>query len=174
MNKHEHFFINGQAAQSEPLHYRACGLDNIFLLNGFEREEVDGEEYVTIHDMDGLWKAIGIHLVLHQKTLNPQEVRFLRRHMKMTQAELAKDLRVTDQTVARWEKGEANIPGPADFALRTAFLLSPAAQPEGKKIVQEIIERFRELSDTDETSSPKAVFSQKGHRWKEVSGRKAA
>ena len=40
----EHFCINGRAYESEPLHYRECGLDNIFLLNGFHHEVVDGEE----------------------------------------------------------------------------------------------------------------------------------
>ena len=80
----------------------------------------DGEEHITIHNLDGLWKTIGLHIVLRQKTLAPQEVGFLRQQMDLTQAELAKMLRVTDQTVARWEKGDTAVNGTADFALRAA------------------------------------------------------
>jgi DNA-binding transcriptional regulator YiaG len=163
----EHFCINGRAYESEPLHYRECGLDNIFLLNGFHHEVVDGEEYVTVEDMDGLWKAIGLHLVARRKTFSPQEIRFLRNQMDMTQAELGSILRVTDQTVARWEKGEVGIPGPADFALRTAFLLSPVAQPEGKKIVEELLPLIRRLAETDEVTPASVVFSHKAKKWKE-------
>jgi hypothetical protein len=36
-------------------------------------------------------------------------------------------LRVTDQTVARWEKGETTIPGVAGQMLRVLFLASDCA-----------------------------------------------
>ncbi len=153
MSTREHFKIEGRAYKREPLRYRECGLDSVFLLNGFRKEVVDGEEFVTIEDLDGLWKAIGLHLVLRRKTFSPQEVRFLRRQMDMTQAELAALLRVSDQTVARWEKGEVNVPGPADFALRTTFLLSPTAQPEGKQLVDKLLALVRKLAEEDEVES---------------------
>jgi transcriptional regulator with XRE-family HTH domain len=44
--------------------------------------------------------------------------------MDLTQAELGAKLRVSDQTVARWEKGETPIPGRADGMLRIPFLAS--------------------------------------------------
>jgi transcriptional regulator with XRE-family HTH domain len=40
--------------------------------------------------------------------------------MGLTQAELGAKLRVTDQTVARWEKGQTD-PGPADMPIRIRF-----------------------------------------------------
>jgi hypothetical protein len=60
------------AVDDHPLHYTACGLDNVYLLNGFKRETIDGEEYVTVEDLDGLWKAIGLHLVTTRKALAPE------------------------------------------------------------------------------------------------------
>lgn len=173
MNNREHFFIKGEAHDREPLHYRQCGLDNIFLLNGFRRETVDGEEYVTIDNMDGLWKAIGLHLVTQRKTFMAQDVKFLRHQMDVTQSELAKMLRVTDQTVARWEKGKAGVDGTADFALRAAFLLSPTSQPEGKELLDEFIKHIQELSETDEEQTTDTVFSRKGSKWKGVRRRAA-
>ena len=101
----------------EPLHYKACGLDDVYLFNGFKIETIDGEDYLTVEDLDGLWKAIGLHLVTTRKELAPKEIRFLRHHMNFTQAELAAQMRVTDQTVARWEKGLNELSGPADMML---------------------------------------------------------
>ena len=49
----------GPEPTGEPLHYKQCGLDDVYLLNGFTRETINGEEYVTIEDLDGLWKAPG-------------------------------------------------------------------------------------------------------------------
>jgi DNA-binding transcriptional regulator YiaG len=163
----ELFRIEGEAHEREPLHWRECGLDNIFLLNGFTREIMDGEEYVTVENLDGLWKAVGLHLVAKQKTLGPREVRFLRHHMDLTQAELARYLRVSDQTVARWEKGETPLPGPADVAIRSAYLASAAVQPEGRKILDRLLEMLGDLTDTDEGSPAALNFRHGNHRWRE-------
>jgi DNA-binding transcriptional regulator YiaG len=149
-----------------PLHYTACGLDNVYLFNGFKRETIDGEDYVTIEDLDGLWKAIGLHLVTTRKALAPKEIRFLRQHMDMTQAELGARLRVSDQTVARWEKDRCDLPGPADVMLRVLFLGSRVAQPEGNELLREIIKLLDELQERDE-STKADVFEQRGKRWKD-------
>jgi hypothetical protein len=58
MTKNILSFQMGKQLAEQPLHYTACGLDNVYLLNGFKREIIDGEEYVTIEDMDGLWRAL--------------------------------------------------------------------------------------------------------------------
>ena len=159
MTKPELFTCGFGAHQPKPYHYKECGLDNIFLLNGFTLEDVDGEEYVSIDNVDGLWKAIGINLVAKQKTFSPSEIRFLRSQMDLTQAELAKFLRVDDQTVARWEKKHCKMPGPADLALRFLFLSSEVAQPEGGEIVQRAHELIKEIVDRDEPLADMLHFS---------------
>jgi DNA-binding transcriptional regulator YiaG len=151
----------------EPLHYKACGLDDVYLLNGFKTEIIDGEEYVTIEDLDGLWKAIGLHLVTTRKALAPKEIRFLRHHMNLTQAELAGQMRVTDQTVARWEKGIAEMPGPADMVLRVLFLGSKVAQPEGVKFLREILKVYDDLLERDEPKAKPTMFEHGKKKWKE-------
>jgi DNA-binding transcriptional regulator YiaG len=165
-----HFQMSNQfAVEEQPLHYTACGLDNVYLLSGFKRETIDGEEYVTIEDMDGLWKAIGLHLVTTRKALAPKEIRFLRQHMEMTQAELGARLRVSDQTVARWEKDQCELPGPADMMLRVLFLGSSVAQPEGNKLLHKIIKLLDELQERDE-SKKADVFEHEDEQWQD-SGR---
>src|SRR5260370_24035855 len=105
-------FVHGRRDHAAtPYHYKECGLDNIYLMNGFSIEEVDGENYVSIENVDALWKVIGLNLVTKQKTFSPSEIRFLRGQMDLTQAELASYLRVDDQTVARWEKSKCSLPG---------------------------------------------------------------
>lgn len=154
-------------SKDAPLHWRECGLDNIVLLNGFTREIVDGEEFVTVENVEALWKAIGLHLVVNRRTLSPRELRFLRRQMDMTQAELGQLLRVSEQAVARWEKGQCELPGPADFALRTAFLLSDVAQPEGATMVRKLLTILRTLTATPEDRSSPMAFRHSDDRWNE-------
>jgi DNA-binding transcriptional regulator YiaG len=163
----ELYSISGQAHEPEPLHYPQCGLDNVYLLNGFRLEVIDGEEALTIDDMDGLWKAIGLHLVCRRKVLSPKELKFLRRHMDLTQMGLAQYLRVTDQAVARWEKGETRLPGPADVAIRQAFLSAPVAQPEGMRIARHFRKMMKELVGTDEIPALTIAFRHGPDRWLE-------
>ncbi len=107
----------------------------------FSREIIDDEEYLTIENLDALWKAIAMHLVTKQKVLAPKELRFLRERMGLTQAELGARLRVSDQTVARWEKGKGE-PGPGDIASPSVVSWRrEQAQPEGRKMLEHFVER---------------------------------
>ncbi|WP_454917093.1 helix-turn-helix domain-containing protein [Xanthobacter sediminis] len=161
----EHFYIDGQGDAAEPYHYTECGLDNIYLANGFRKETYDGEEYVSIENVDGLWKAIGFSLLRRSNLLEPKEIRFLRRHIGMTQAELAQMLRVDAQTVARWEKGQTEIQGPADMAIRVLMLASSVMQPEGGEVLSHMAEFMQKLTSKDAEVPGRAVFSQEGNVW---------
>ena len=128
-------------------HYRECGLDNIHLLNGFEIRETDYGKAVTIHDMDGLHRAIGTYLVRERKDLTGPEIRFLRRELRMSQKRLGELLHKSDQTVARWEKGRNRIDGTADRLLRVLYQL----QAGGNRRVRSLLERLADLDDLAET-----------------------
>jgi DNA-binding transcriptional regulator YiaG len=161
--------IDGRNPEGEPLHYTACGLDDVYLVNGFTRETIDGEQYTTIEDMDNLWKAICLHLVTKRKALAPKEIRYLRGQMDMTQAELASLVRVSDQTIARWEKGHGDaIPGPADLMLRVLYLASPRAQPEGGRVLDKLMDLIEKLVHSDEQPSKPAVFIHGRRHWRET------
>jgi DNA-binding transcriptional regulator YiaG len=164
--KKEHFFCGEDVPAPKPYHYKECGLDNIYLMNGFQIEDVDGEDYVSVDSIDELWKAIGLNLVTSQKLLSPKEIRFLRGQMDKTQAEVASLLRVDDQTVARWEKGKVRLSGTADIALRALFLGSPVSQPQGSEILSKWIETLRKLVERDSPMSDDIAFVQNDHSWK--------
>src|ERR1700730_4905684 len=73
--------VDGRNPEGEPLHYTACGLDDVYLVNGFTRETIDGEQFTAIEDMDSLWKAIARYLVTERKVLAAKEIKFLRGQM---------------------------------------------------------------------------------------------
>lgn len=146
-----------------PFHYRRSGLDNIYLLNGFEAEWVDGERYVTVMDVDGLHKAIGLHLVCNRKVLAPKEIRFLRKTLDQTQSELGRLIGQSDQQIARWEKGENNISGPADRLLRILFAYQMHKEV-GMTLPMEFLHRLEALDAYPET---KVEFCKDGEDWLE-------
>ncbi len=159
-------FCKGRDVKASVLyHYKECGLDNIWLSGGFHLETVDGEEFVSINDIDGLWKAIGLNLVANRKTFSPQEIRFLRTQMGKTQAEMAALLRVDDQTVARWEKRKCRMPGPADLAMRFLFLACEVAQPEGGEILTRLHEVVAKIVESDDPVSNDVHFMPHNQRW---------
>ena len=75
----------------------------------------------SIHNLDGLHRAIGLFLVTSKKDLSKQEVRFLRDEMLMSQYTLGQLLGVSEQAIRRWEVGRTEIPKPSEFLLRLLY-----------------------------------------------------
>ena len=69
--------------------------------------------------------------------------------MDLTQAELGALFRVSDQSVARCEKGKCDA-GSADIAIKFLYLESEAAQPEGQIILQQAPKMVEDLVESDE------------------------
>lgn len=164
----EAFCWSGEEVRREPYAYTVCGLDNIFLLNGYQISYHDGEESVSVIDVDGLHRAIGRHLVLHRKGLSPKEVRFLRKTMDLTQAELARKLGNDAQSVARWEKGTCQIPGTAEKLLRATFLAENIVDNSDLTVLRKLlVSVLDELDSIDEIKPAQAQFKL-GERWNEA------
>jgi DNA-binding transcriptional regulator YiaG len=129
------FAIKGRRHAPKPYHFKASGLPNVFLLNGVKIEkDADYGEVITIDRLPELFLAIALRLASKPDRLTGPEMRFLRKRMEMTQTELAKELWVSEQTVANYEKGETKD-GPADRALRYTFL---AHVLDGEEIADEL------------------------------------
>lgn len=139
------FRLSGGRLANAPLHYTQCGLDDIYLLNGFEHGAYKGKPWVSVTDMDGLYRAIGLNLVHARKSLSPKEWRFLRKQLGMTQAELGAELDLSSQQVARYEKGESEVSGPAELVLRILFLLSAHEGRAHEAVLRGLLDRMRKL-----------------------------
>ena len=170
----ENFYLTGEGvSDAKPYPYRSCGLDGIFLLNGYEVREHDGERHVFIRDIDELHLAIGRHLVTSRKSLAPKEVRFLRKTMDMSQAELAHVLGNTSQSVARWEKGESDIPGPAEKLLRAYFIARSVLDISDLETLRTLlVEGLAELDAMDELQLRPVQFRLTNH-WAEIDSKAA-
>src|SRR5690606_22917159 len=99
---------------------------------------------VTIHDIDGLHKAIGRELIRKRQRLTGKEFRFLRTELLLSQAALAQVLGVRELTVARWEKGISDIPVATDAALRQMY--ADTFSKEHTRM-REMLERIADLED---------------------------
>jgi len=84
-------------------HYKTIGLDNIFLKNGFDEIETDYGVAVSIHNLDGLHKVIGLEISLNKRELSGNEFRFLRKELGLSQVQIAKTLGISESTVRNWE-----------------------------------------------------------------------
>lgn len=124
-------------------HYTESGLDYVYLANGFEFVGSPEGNHVVIRDIDGLHEAIGLSIVNQHKNLTGQELRFLRHELLLSQAALARLLEVTDQTVARWEKGSTEIPKPAEAIIRLLYQEHVGDNEE----VSRILKRIANLED---------------------------
>ncbi len=161
------FVLSGESVtDSKPYLYGACGLDGIYLLNGYTIDERDGEEYVTIKNIDGLHCAIGKHLVTERKALSPQELRFLRNTMDLTQAELASALGKNSQSVARWEKGTSELPAAEEKLLRILFLVHCMDEEEVSELVDFLKVQLEQLDSVDEIGTRPVQFCLNEH-WRQ-------
>ncbi|MDP4529400.1 helix-turn-helix domain-containing protein [Alkalimonas delamerensis] len=105
-------------------HYAESGLSNVYLKNGFTVEIIDGEEFTSIDDMNGLHSTIAQAVVESRKPLTHEEFKFLRIELNVSQKMLATRFGVDEQTIARYEKGQTKIPRTTDAALRSLYMES--------------------------------------------------
>lgn len=140
--------------------YKGCGLDDIYLLNGYETVSTDHGAGVIVRNMDGLHRVIGEHLVTKKKELVGKELRFLRKEMDLTQAELGRLIGLSSQQVARWEK-ESTISQPADYLLRKLFL----EHISGEVSLKELVDK---LDDEDSLEPMEQLFSASDGQWRSV------
>lgn len=146
-------------ADKVPLHYTACGLDDVYLVSGYEVEKTSEGEGISIKKMEQLHKAIGRSLVEEKKVLSGKELRFLRNQMDLSQAELGALVGLTSQSVARWEKGENEISGAADVLLRLLFLEHAGGTLNMRDLV-------KKLNEIDSSIDEKFFFEKTSQGWK--------
>jgi len=167
LKKGKQFQIGSVSLEREAFHYKACGLDDVFLLNGFARRDSDYGKSIIIRDIDGLHRVIGMTLIAQRKTLAPKEIRFLRKEMDFTQEELARKLGLDVQTVARYEKGDTGLSGSADQLIRFFYILSIMPPKRRLKMIEEVQRHFEEMLTTDAISPQPMRFVETQRGWEQ-------
>ena len=160
-------FTHTECERADPFHYTACGLDNVYLMSGYNVETFGGEQYVSVKDAEELHEAIAVFLVNGKKVLEGQEVRFLRKFLGLTQASLGQALGVSDQAVARYEKDKTKFDGSSDILLR----LYVKGKIEGDIDVAAEVESLRQ---NDGVSADDLCLQHEGDEWRVSPFAKAA
>ncbi len=113
---------------TDRLHYTACGLDEIYLLNGFDIVETGYGPGPVIKNPEQFYDAVAAS-VLGRVRLNGQAGRYLQIWLALDDAELATLLQLPTGQIPVWEREpERIIPAAAAARLRQAALKNlPAA-----------------------------------------------
>lgn len=119
-------------------HYTACGLDNVWLENGYTLKATRYGKGVSVNDVDGLHKLLAAKLVEKQGLLNGKEFKFLRVQLGLSQEGLGKLMGVSENAVSLWERKDT-VPLAHDHLLRLMVL----GKMQGNTKIGEAIERVQ-------------------------------
>lgn len=145
---------------TDDYHYTECGLDNVYLMDGYKFVDAPGGRQVVISDIDGLHELIGRTIVEKMKDLSGKEIKFLRHEMLMSQATLAKLLNVSEQAIRRWENGKTTqVPKPAEALIRLLYKAHIADN-------QDIKSSLRKIADLEDEMHRNLVLKNTDHNWR--------
>ena len=116
-------------------HYKTSGLNDVYLLNGYDVIEYGDEKAISIHDLDGLHQVISLTLVQQEARLTGREFRFLRIEMNLSQKAFGMWFGLTDQAVALWEKKD-RVPQWADAIIRMVYVESLGKDSEVREVLE--------------------------------------
>ena len=144
-------------------HYTESGLQNVWIENGYRLVKTSHGKGVSIHDVEGLHRAIG-KAIASKPRLTGSELRFLRKEMGMSQAAFGALVGTSEQNVSLWER-RGGVPRTADRLVRLIYLEHIGNNPK----VRDIIDRLNSLNSLDSTSrTAKLTFAEESGRWKEA------
>jgi len=143
-------------------HYTMCGLDYIYLSNGYtiEQDPTYGE-VVSIENADALHTAIGLNIVKNLPKLTGQEIRFLRAEMDMSQQNIADFFEVTTGTINSWERDKTELKAATDVIFRMLYLQFVNEHP----MVKELLEKLNELQAVKIKLKKMQRYAFCGHKW---------
>ena len=139
---------------------RGCGLNNVYIKNGYKLENVDGLDTVAYFDLPNLYKQLARAISLRKDTLNAEEFRFLHKRLGSSQAEVGAIGDKTEQAVAKWGKGTQPVPKAEANLLRLKVLDALGFRADLAKVDEQL------SAEGSEGDSP-YVFSYVNGKWTE-------
>lgn len=138
-------------------HYTECGLDNVWLSNGYKAKTTSYGQAVAIEDADGLHVVLAANLIEKKGRLTGKEFRFLRLLMCLSQEGLAQMLGVQEQSISLWER-TGKVPKAQDTLLR----MITQEKVDGNCSVTDVIER---INTVERLINQQIVARERGHKW---------
>mgnify|MGYP006282299137 CR=1 FL=1 len=102
-------------------HYTACGLDNVWLANGYVVKNTRHGQAVSVSDVDGLHQLLAQTLIEKPGRLSGKEFRFLRTLLGLSQEALGSVFDFSENAVSLWERKDT-VPSACDQWLRMLVL----------------------------------------------------
>jgi putative transcriptional regulator len=127
--------------------YTGCGLDYIYLANGYEEKDTAFGRGVTIHDIDGLHQAIATDLVNDKPNWTGAELRFIRKELGFTQQRVGEFVGRSSQAVALWEKKKDLVPAAVANIIRGIYKSRIEGNVEFEKLITRINDLDRQITD---------------------------
>jgi DNA-binding transcriptional regulator YiaG len=156
---------------NKPYQYRECGLDYIYLCNGYTQHDTPYGKGVSIASADRLHQAIARHIVSSARPICGQEVRFIRSILDASQEGLAEILGVTRVTIARWEKNP-NKPIKDMAARAVRWTYTEHATEGDNSLIRQAIEKRKKREDSlqgkKRLSKTRIILTQTGKSWSEA------
>jgi len=84
-------------------HYTESGLDYVFLQNGYQEHNEDGEVFVSFDDITEMNRAIAKIIIMNKPKLEGQDLKFLRTLVNLSQEAFGRLISVSRDGVAKAE-----------------------------------------------------------------------
>lgn len=123
------------------LRYPHFAIPNLYLRNGYVFDTSAAGESVRFESEGALEDCVRSVLIHRPGRLNGPQFRFLRRGLRLSQAEFGKLIERDEQTIARIEKDRAAVPAMVDMSMRAHFLAVKEPGSTVRELVSLIVER---------------------------------
>ena len=127
--------------------YTHFAIPNLYLESGYLQENSIYGELTTYCDEDGLEECIRRILIQIPKRLNGYQLRFLRRGLKLTQADFGSLIEKNEQTVARFEKSNKLVSRAIDLTIRTLYFNNKNPSTDIGEILSIVDEKSKFLGE---------------------------
>lgn len=109
--------------KDQPYHYDTCGLDNV-VIYGVPQYKCPncGEFYVSILKLKQLHQLIGMNLCCQEEKLSGNEIRYLRKELRLKGLDFASILSVAPSTLSRYENDKESPSESTDKLIRLAYI----------------------------------------------------
>jgi DNA-binding transcriptional regulator YiaG len=134
--------------------FRESGLDNL-VLKGIEIVKCPrcGNEDPILPNFDAVLRVLAVAIVTSKRPLSGTEVRYLRKHLRLSGDQFARILHTDKSTLSKWETGAVNIGSKSDLLIRSVALnLGVGPRDQAERITRDF-----EFIDEESAASPERI-----------------